>query len=444
MNNKRSDIVFWAGIVFIHLVYLVFQMVHKNMYLLDSAEYLIQSENIKEGVFYSGVYKPPYRDVYYSMRPPLYPLFLFSGKLLINSDLFIIFLQTCLSLFNLYGVLLLLKKSGMVDTRRYILLAALIISPGTLIYNNMIMSEILFQTILFWSVYWFFRFISEKKLTFLFYYNLLIGLGILTKPVLIIFLAPNFLLMIYMALHHKKAAIMGFALIPILIFAGYSFRNYKQTGYFHYSSISNLSLLHYNSYYFLISKYGQPAADEFVNSTLKGASEFSSFKEEQQYIQKESMKIIKADLLDYSIFHAKGMAAFFLDPGRFDLYKFLNLEEHTSKGLLYHYSYEGTRGVWNYLNQQAGFILLLLGMSLLSNVFFLGSLIYIVFEKKLDVMLKVLLVLLVITIAFATGPLGASRFKVPLFPIILFTLPFFVNFLILKFRNLFNRADVTA
>jgi len=57
---------------------------------------------------------------------------------------------------------------------------------------------------------------------------------------------------------------------------------------------------------------------------------------------------------------------------------------------------------------------------MLANLLKIGGIALFTLNRKVDIHIRFFLVLLIIYLVFATGPLGASRFAVPLIPLVIF------------------------
>ncbi|MEO0294049.1 MAG: hypothetical protein ABIN61_07515 [candidate division WOR-3 bacterium] len=242
----------------------------------------------------------------------------------------------------------------------------------------------------------------------------------LTKPVLYLFVIPNFFFSLYLTLKKKNIKIILTSLLSIAFVIGYCGWNYQRTGYFHYSSIQNSNLLNYNLYYFLINKKGEDFANKTIEEIDKKV-ENMSYREKNKYIKEIAIKILlKEHLPSYSIFHLKGIFCFFLDPGRFDLQSFFGFKKARGKGLFYQYSKFGLRGVFSYLKEQSIFLILLLIPILFFNLLKFLSLFFFFFNKKIDLEIKIFFLLLIGYLSFLSAPLGASRYALPILPILIF------------------------
>jgi len=303
---------------------------------------------------------------------------------------------------------------------RKLIIILYLIYPAQIIYTFSIMSEILFQTLLLLSLYFMLLFISSREWKYLLFYNIGISAAVLTKPVLLYFWIPNALFHIWLTVRYHRKTILIFPLLIVLTISIWSYRNYSVTGYFHFSSIKNFNLLYYNTYSFLVNKYGETHAENFLEH-LDDENRGVSFKQANQYIEKACMTVLKQNLVSYGFYHLRGSILFFIDPGRYDLYHFLRIrEEH---GFWYYISHNGIPGIFiGIKNLPLVVILYLVGMAVF-NLLFIISLILYIFSRENYTDFKIYLLTVIFYFTLVTGPLGASRHRLPVFPYLLLTVP---------------------
>ncbi len=415
---------FWSLALLLHLVFAGYQLGYQRYYLLDSIEYIQVAKNLEtQGTFFSGdLSEEPLRMDHYSKRPPLYPLLLWTIRRLTDSETGIIWVQLLCSLFNLALLLRMGKLLGWHHSRPPWLLLMLVFYPAQLIYTNLVMAEILFQSLLCLLAYALLQAVRSQNLRYLAFAALWICLGMLCKPILYLFSIPFLLLCGWWAWQWKNGGTLFWGIIPILVVLLYSGWNQQRTGYFHFSSIQNLSLLQYTTYNLLMNANGPDLALAQADSILYASLEIEDYGASQRYLQRACFEVIREYKADYLVFHFKGMLNFFLDPGRFDLYHFFGLETVGGEGLQIAFSRSGYAGVWQYFQLQSPWILLLLVGVLLANGLKLLALLIFPFLKKVAAWDRLLLLLLIGYVAGLTGVSGASRFAVPLFPLLLLVL----------------------
>lgn len=424
---------FWFLAITLHFFFFIYQLNQDNYYLADSNEYLLVAENVwEQGSFYCGEW-PPDRTDYYTKRPPLYPILLLLLVVPFGSPILLILVQNLLSLFNLFVLSRLLNRSHLnpdrvknpvrVKTAQWNLLSLLLLLyPAQMIYANFVMTEIIMQSLILGMVWFLWQFVEKPAGKSILKYASLLSLAILLKPVMYVFAAANVFMLAWLVWRKKRHVSMIFAaLLPIMIVLGIGSWNQQRTGVFHYSSIQQINLLQYNAYYSLVNSEGVDFAEQKINRITDIADTMSHYPDRYAFIQSSAMEIMAAHFPAYLKLHAKGMFNFFIDPGRFDLYSFLGIEEREGKGkgLLYQYSESGYKGIFTYLSQQPVFLLIWLLLIAAGNGLKLLAAIRFGFLQSISLEKRLLLLTFVGYLAGVTGPLGASRFAVPLFPLML-------------------------
>ena len=321
----------------------------------------------------------------------------------------------------------------MQGNNRFSIVALILIlgTPALFIYSNRIMAEIPFQLLLVlmaWSVFKYFqmrkaqdeqtgsnRHTGKKDPAdrYIWFFNLFLTLGMATKPVLFPFAFFTILLSLLLFLRTRRPAFIIAIILPILWISMYGVWNYNRTGSAQYSSIQTANMVNYNIRYFIMGQEGSEAAVATVDQLYSNCSSESSYREKKRCLDEGVREIIMDKPVQYGLFHLKGTIRYFLDPGRFDLVTFFNIQEANSPGFLNALNEDGLAGVMKFLKQQGWGLVLLLGLiALIKLVKITGFIIYL-FRGKEQVQLRIFLILLVGYLAMVTGPLGASRFLVP-------------------------------
>ncbi|MCX6163822.1 MAG: glycosyltransferase family 39 protein [Ignavibacteriae bacterium] len=396
--------------------------------MADSYEYLQQALNIKN---YTSLYcldfNQPINMHFFTKRPPLYGLFILIFKTVFNSNFSVLLVQNILSFLNIIGLIKLLDKFNFSFDFKKLILALLICLPVQFIYANMIMSEILLQTLLFWSFYFFLLYLETNRINYIFLYNTFLALAVLTKPVLVYFWIPNLLLLAYMFFGRRKPLIIISGLIMPLAIFSLSLYNYYTTGSFHYSSSKHINLVGYNSAFLFVKVYGE---EEGIKRNIEVRKHLDSIKEFPKLINEEEKigyGIIMNHKYEYMKFYIGGMLNFFMDPGRFDLNNFLGIIEGNNTGLLYTFTKEGYPGVFKFILKEPIYVVIYISLMILINVILLISLIGFLFVKRIKTELKVYVFVLIFYLCFFSGPLGTMRYKVHILPLLIFTVPFLLE-----------------
>lgn len=297
----------------------------KNIYLNDSPEYLFQAENLKNHLsLYSWKWEEPFLLQKWTLRTPAYGSLIFLIQKISNSHFAILLLQNILAFLNFIGLLWLLKDIKISKVHLNIaLFLGLIFFPTRLVYTNMIMSEILFETCLFWTFFSFVLYVKSKKTSYILACNILLALAVLTKPVLLYFWLPNMIFMFYLFLESKQKRILLYSIIMPFCILFLCFYNLKTTGYFHYSSIKTINLVNYNTQILLAEIEGLEYAKKTVRIMHAKYATYQDLKLCSELVETECFAILRKNIPLYSVLQLRGMANFFLDPGRYDLYHFL-------------------------------------------------------------------------------------------------------------------------
>ncbi|MCF6182816.1 hypothetical protein [Lutibacter sp.] len=447
-KNKR-DLVFVVCLVLIHLLFFGFAVFQNNYYPIsgfknlhiDPYQYLTEAKNIIEhGIFYCDDLSNPINFDYYTLRPPVYPLFL-SLFYLFKAPLFvIIFFQNIISIISIYLVrktLFLFNYKTKYDVIFIILLA---LTPSQFIYANTIFSEVIFQffIVLMFRNALLFIYFKEKK--YLIWYSFALILAAFTKPVMYLFVIPSLIYMVYLSYKIKKWYPAILSILPVLAIFLMLTWNYKRTNKYQYSSIQTINLLNYNTRLFLMSKKGYAYADKFIDSIHNNANKIQDYAKRTTYLNKASKNFLSKNLISYGFYHLQGSVYAILDPGRYDISNFflLNTKNVNQKGILYHLNNGGIISVLKFLVSTYSIpLLLILGLILFLNVFKLLSLVLFILNKRINLNFKIIVLGLLLYIILLAGPVGASRYFMPLVPLIIGVI-LIDNVLIKKLFNKIN------
>jgi hypothetical protein len=168
----------------------------------------------------------------------------------------------------------------------------------------------------------------------------------------------------------------------------------------------------------LINAKGEIYADSVIEASITEANAQQDYGKRLQWIDKKAMAIILQYPADFAKLYLKGVAAFFLDPGRFDAYHFFHIDEQNTPGLMLEVQTKGFPAIVQNLQRAPLWLLILLLFSFGWNVFVVLVFIYFLLTSNLPRELRLLLFLFVCYIAAATGPVGVSRYRVPIYPLL--------------------------
>lgn len=412
--SQAKSIKFILAIALLHLIGFVVFLIFGHEYFPDSIDYIEQSFNFKNfNSFYAkNWFEEPINRDYFTKRPPIYSVLLSISGFNYDSFYHIIILQNIISLAGIWMASQISKTLfPNINSYPYFLILFILI-PSFWIFPNTIMTETLLSFLLILAWYSFIKYKNNSQKAYLIINQLALLTAVFTKPVMLFFWIINLVFFIILIRKNKKfKQIIFLSLIPISIFF-WSKRNEKLTGYFHFSSISTVNILDYNTKYFLFHKKGSEFADQWVDSIKKEAALIIDYKKRSEFIKKECSGIIKDNLWSYGLFHSRGFMGFFLDPGRFDLVEFFQINTG-EMGFLHYLSNKDFKGLFELILNQNPLILIFLPIGLLINLILLFLFFRSISRKenfKIEFIygLTILLYILILT-----GPLGGSRFRFP-------------------------------
>jgi hypothetical protein len=159
-------------------------------------------------------------------------------------------------------------------------------------------------------------------------------------------------------------------------------------------------------------------------SAVEAASDaLPTYAERSAFQAAAAKRLILERPVAYTLFHLQGVVHFVLDPGRFDLQVFFALPPPEGPGLMARYNVEGWRGVLAGLAALPPVQTVVLLVLLLWNV--LVAVAFVAWVGWGDAPLPVRLgaLALVAYVALVTGPVGAARYRMPVYPLLLLALP---------------------
>ncbi|MFH1965817.1 MAG: hypothetical protein ABIJ42_09810 [Acidobacteriota bacterium] len=373
--------------------------------LPDSLEYLAAAENLKDhGVFYSGSLKGETDYALYTRRTPGYPFLLCILSMVSPSLSLPVLFQVLLIFTGGFLFWRINEEMGIPPPLNVFALAVYLLYPGQIIYSQMIMAETILEFLILSSVYFLVLYLKQKAAVFIILVNLCLGFAVLCKPVMLYFWVPNLVLHLLLFRKTSRKIILAASLIPVLFISLWSWRNYQVTGVYHFSSLKASHMR------FFIPE----VPDKFESGSKAGFSEEFSKTER-----------LAADILlnpseaGSKIFESsKNMVSFFLDPGRFDIYRFIPIEgENISTRIFFHWNEDWGK----YIRRVPAPILLYLGLLLLANLLIVLAFIPFSFMSGPDFFLRlyVLLIILYIGAVVSVAGLGAARYRLSVEPLLI-------------------------
>ena len=411
-------------IIVVHAVYFFLAIKIGSIYLVDSYGYLNQAKNI---ILHHSTYAEDWNALtlidYFTIRPPLYAIIIAVIKSIIHSDYFVIAYQNLLSIFTFFMLWKLLDQLMVAQRNISVsIVLALLLFPSQLIHANFIMTEIVFQALLMGVFYFSIQFYRKPVLKVTFLIAVLLSLAMLTKPVVLLL---GMILFFLFALTNQKRLniLLPFLLLPITYHL-VCLQNKHVTGYYHYSSIKIMADVRVNAKYIIAQKYGADSASKFVSKVFDEADVMNDYESRYLHIEQRCNEVYKQNKMTFALLYGKGMVSTLLDPGRFDLAVFFGIQDNATTGFLHRYHTEGLRAIPDILRAQPIVLLIYLFFILLWNILLLIALGVFLFDKKNEWIIRVLVLLFVGYIVTATGISGLCRYRVPVFPELIFAFAF--------------------
>jgi hypothetical protein len=420
MQQPRSyQPLFW--LVLIHALYACAALHFKGFYLIDSFGYTMQADNmVANGAWYAEDWKAPLLVDYFSIRPPLYAWLIVCCRLVSDSIFPLLLLQNMISIYTCWLAYRFVVQQGFASkTTERMLIVGVALYPAQMIHANFVMTEIVFQLWLTGLLITLYNFTQLPNLKRSILLSVLLALCLLTKPVSLFlpFIVWGFMLWVLFTKRYPMQLLVP-QLLVLLSFHLICLQNRHATGYYHYSSIKSINQLKYNARYTLINAKGEVYADSAIAAVMRQANAASGYGERLHIMDRHATQIILNNPVAFAKIYTKGVVAFLLDPGRFDVFHFFAIEEKGTPGLMLEMQTKGTSAIGAYIQKAPVAVLFVLLLSLLWNIAVCVMLLYFTITAR-NHTLRNMILILVAYVALATGPVGVSRYRVPVFPFLL-------------------------
>lgn len=458
MIKNKKDLFFISALISIHLFYFVYVLIFNNyppftetnFFIPDTYQYLIEAKNIVDlGIFYSEDLAQTIDLRYFTLRPPLYPLFL-AFFYVFKAPLFVILLvQNIISILTIYLVRDTILNFNYKKEYDFLFIFLLLFTPSQFIYANTILTECIFQFLIVLMFRNGIKFFTDKKVKYISYYTIALILACLTKPVMYLFVIPSLFYMIFLSIKLKKWYPSIISLLPIIVILIIFKWNYSRTNHYSYSSIQTINLLNYNTRLFLMSEKGASYADQVIDSIHRNANQIKTYPEKIKYLDNSSKTILKNNLAAYMPYHLQGSLYCLIDPGRYDITTFFSLKTKlvNQKGIMFHLNNGGIGSVLSFLiDTYSLHFLLLLGVIVFFNIIKFLCFILFLLNPKINHNFRFITGCIILYIVLLAGPVGSARYLMPLTPIIIGVIlidNYFINLLTIKF-NVFRKNRLNA
>jgi len=385
-------------------------------YSYDSVEYIQLASNLRKGIYYSGNAQLPVDPFFITLRPPVYSLFLLLCWTLFGQQVAgILVVQNLLSVFNC----ILVKDTfdRFYPGRKHAWLYALLVIgfPMQVVFANMVFSDILLQTFLMLYFRELLRYLQLSQPRRALKMALWLILAVFTKPVMFPFLFLQAVFLLLRATRRRQWLLLIYALLPLLLLAGYGQWNKQRTGLYHISSVQSLNLLDYNLASYYSFRYGPEVMQHKMDSIKSTLSGVSSFKERYERSAAIAGKEMKREGWRYACFHVLSGCQMFVDPNKleFDIFaRQFHYINNYQTSFMDSWRTERWNGVVQYLRHYPYLLLLLL--TPLFGLLRLGGLALFFADRKNSREIRIVVAVFVLYFVAVTGPVANARYFLPL------------------------------
>ncbi len=400
----------------------------------DSVEYLAQAHNmVYHGSFYAANWDVwPHNFSFYSLRPPMYGLLVLVTAEVSSNVYVLLFVQSVLSIFiwvKLRHFVLQFVPAVNESRLHLYLVLALLLNPIQLVLCNSVFSDILFQFFISLSFFSLLNFIYFKKSNYFLYYTMYIVFALFTKPAFVYYAYFNILFAwyVYFKLKRSWTVIACSFILPLFIIM-VSVINKRVTGYYHFSSSKVENLWTYNTTNFLNLKYGHDSGYTYKKEIWLQSKLQPDFEHQYQFLDSACTHVLMQNIVSYTWYHSQGVLNFFVAPGREFVNSYLDQDEAQPKSFIKELNVNGWKGVKNYFTSQPLSLFLLNVLVVLWNLFVLLGLCFFVFSKRIPLPLKISALILLLYIAgISSMAMGTARYKVAIYPVLLFCSTYFLG-----------------
>lgn len=416
----------WIVLVAVHALALGWALRTGAWNFPDSGRYVQAAQNLK---LYGQLYARTWPQIApvgqavqeFSIRPPGYPVMIAELGGEQARPILLLGIQNLLSLLTIGAVLQWWARWAKPQGKQWAgAMLCILTFPAQLIYANAVMSEIVLQMVVLAMLVGALMYIKTSKPRFFLLAGMAEVIALLLKPVFYPFAGVLAVVGVVLGWRRRQAGLAVIGLLPAMVVVGYMEWNQQRTGYFHFSSITEINMLHYNAAGVVRQLEGPQAEEAWVAGVLHEAALKPDFAARQRLIQARASAVLWGHPVVYTKQHILGMVAFFLDPGRFDISEFLELTPLAGGGLL---AQVRAGGLWMAVQRLPLGLMGGLALVLLANA---GRLVLAArgfwrLRREQEWMRygRWMALGLLCYVAVLTGPLGAARFLVPVWPLLL-------------------------
>ncbi|HET9087838.1 MAG TPA: glycosyltransferase family 39 protein [Acidobacteriaceae bacterium] len=383
----------------------------------DAPEYLAPMHDMLRGSF-STPNGPELK------RTPGYPIFLMLTGMAGNHPLLAVTCQVllaCFSVFLVYRIGTLLFQNGWVAVLGAGLYA---IEPISIFYSVLLFAEALFTALILLFLYQVIRYLCTASWSPLLWAALALSASVYVKP--IAYYLPVLCVLGFMVVPTsvrvpaRLARAGAFLALCTILIGAWQVRNYVETGYSGFTSLSDTQLYTYNAagvlahrehldFFAERDKLDHAAHPEQANWTIAQRLAFQKH---------EALRIIGQNRMLYAELHLRGMVTALLDPAGTDILRHLGLYP-TIGGLESMVVNQGIiKTMWWVLVHKPLVSILTIVIGLITAAYYLLAILGMESASKQREIFIVLLLIAFYFILVAGGPAGMGRYRYPIMPIV--------------------------
>lgn len=415
-----ADIRFFASLIVMHIVFFAIALHYHKIYNGDSAEYIYMATNIKDhGWFYAGNPALPVQAEYLTLRPPLYSLFLATVYCFTVNNWVVLVLQNLISIFNIYCLRDTIRKFGYSRKYDWILMAFVLLYPSQFVNANIIAPDILLQTFMLLYLRYFVLLMKTHQWRNGIGMSLALIAAMMVKPVAypLAFIHCLLMLGLWKRFRSQNLKLFFSALAPILVVILYSGWNYERTGKLHFSSTQSFNAIFFY-YTYLSGTEGRETAEPFLQSERAHLDSLHTFRERYDYANARGTKLVAGHFLPYIKYHLVHSASMLITPGKGELDMFIG--KLTLSEL---YSVHQPESFWSIIKSgnkeklrkylYANPSLPLMMIVLFFNVLKLAGFVLFLLSKRKPGYLRLFIICMTGYFCMVAGPIGNSRYFIP-------------------------------
>lgn len=357
-------------------------------------------------------------------RTPGYPIFLMLTGMGDNNPLLSVAFQiflACLSVFLVYKIGTLLFHSQHTAA----LCAALYaVEPISIFYSVLLFAEALFAAIILIFIYEVVRYLRSPSWSPLLWAAVALSISVYVKPVayyLPIFCAFGFaFLPISIASRLRFVRAAAFLAICVVMIGAWQVRNYVETGYSGFTSLSDTQLYTYNAAGVLAHREHLDFFAERDKLDHASHPEQANWSVAQKlaFQKHAALRIIRENPVLYAKLHLRGMVTALFDPAGTDILRHLGLYP-TIGGLESMVVNQGiAKTLWWVLVHKPLVSILTIAIGVITATYYSLAILGIPPVFRQPAIFTALILIAAYFILVAGGPAGMGRYRYPIMPIV--------------------------